>query len=83
MYFWKLVGFRKFTRNNEDGTSQDRYQVCFEDPKVVADVGVIYKTYSFPAYQCPELKKDHIGKEVIVDIGNYNGVTYGKEIVFR
>ena len=82
MYFWKLVGYRKFVQHTDNG-DQDRVQVCFEDPKVVADVGHIYKSFTFKPDKVPDFKKDDIGKDLIVDIGSYNGVQFGKEIVFR
>lgn len=82
MNFWKLVGYRKFVQHTDNG-DQNKIQVCFEDPYTVADVGHIYKSYSFRADKVPDFKKDDIGKELIVDIGSFNGAPYGKEIVFR
>lgn len=80
----KIVGFRYFDYvDRETKTITKKVTISFLDPDAIADVGQMYLTYSFKADNVPKLDIDALKKDVIVDIGNFQGRKYGSSVMFR
>lgn len=80
--FTKLIGYKYFTQTSQDGVETQKIRCSFLDQDKKADAGELYLTLNFKLDNIPEIKKEHIGKECLVDVGYYNGSQYGKGIMF-
>lgn len=80
--FTKLIGYKYFTQKDKDGNETQKLRCSFLDTEKKADEGDLYISLNFKLDNIPEIKKEHIGKECLVDVGFYNGSQYGKGIMF-
>lgn len=80
--FTKLIGYKYFTQTDKEGNSTQKVRCCFLDSEKKADEGDLFISLNFKADNLPELKKELIGKECLVDVGFYNGSQYGKGLMF-
>lgn len=79
-----ISGFNYFDQTDpETKTVTKKVAVCFEDTQSIPQFGKLYSTYTFKAEKVPQLTKDSLGKEIIVELGNFNGRKYGSSIIFK
>ena len=80
--FTKLIGYSYFIQKGQNNEEISKVRCTFLDTERKADAGTLYVTLNFKLDNIPEITKEHINKECLVDVGYYNGSNYGKGLMF-